>query len=437
MEIRQIYNRLLPELNRIAITDTHEHLLSEQEYLQKEANFFSLFFQHYASSDLISAGMDIKTLEYLRTSNDPVDKKWKKFSAYWRNMENTSFARVIKIAVKDLYDINEINESTISELCKKIQTKYSPGWYDYVLCEKAGIKKVFVRSKVENIKSYPDYFFPIVSSDQFLDIRSAKEIICLEEEYGIEIHSLKVLCEAIAKYYTRAKQNGAIGIKVTQAYKRTLRFDKYTFSEAEAVFNKMYYGMGLTPHWNQLVDLNPEERKPLIDFLMHEIVRLAGELGLVIQIHTGFQEGQGNYITNANPTHLTNLFLEYRKTRFDILHCGFPYYLELACLAKNFANVFPNMTWMYCIGSTVAERILSNWLDIIPVNKILGFGGDYHFVEGVYGHVQLARQSVTRVFSEKISGGLFTKKQVLEYGQKILCENAEAVYDIANVGNKR
>ena len=170
---------------------------------------------------------------------------------------------------------------------------------------------------------------------------------------------------------------------------------------------------------------------------MHEIVRLAGEIGLVVQIHTGFQEGQGNYISNASPVHLTNLFSEYRQTRFDILHCGFPYYLELACLAKNFANVFPNMTWMYCIGSTVADRILSDWLDIIPVNKILGFGGDYHFVEGVYGHAQFARQSVTWVLSEKISGGLFTKKQALEYGHKILCENAEAIYKIANVGNKR
>jgi predicted TIM-barrel fold metal-dependent hydrolase len=187
--------------------------------------------------------------------------------------------------------------------------------------------------------------------------------------------------------------------------------------------------MGQTPHWNQFAELNPEERKPLIDFLMHEIVRLAGEIGLVVQIHTGFQEGQGNYISNANPTHLANLFLEYRNTRFDILHCGFPYYLELACLAKNFANVFPNMTWMYCIGNTVAERILSDWLDIIPVSKILGFGGDYHFVEGVYGHAQLARQSVARVLSAKIELALFTENLALEYGKKILNENAERIYN--------
>lgn len=429
MNINQIYQELLPEIARIPLADTHEHLLPEPEYLKTKNDFFNLFFPHYASSDLISAGMNTKTLEYLRTGDDPVEKKWKNFSAYWRNMENTSFARVIKIAVKDLYNIDVIDEGSIGELCEQILTKYKPGWYDHVLREKAGIKKVFVRSTTEKIKLYPDYFLPIVSSDQFLDIRSVKEIVCLEEEFGIGIHSLKDLLEAIAKYYTQAKQNGAIGIKVTQAYKRVLKFDKYTFSEAEAVFNRMYFGMGLTPHWNQLVDLNPEERKPLIDFIMHEIVRLAGEIGLVVQIHTGFQEGQGNYISNANPTHLTNLFLEYRNTRFDILHCGFPYYLELACLAKNFANVFPNMTWMYCIGNTVAERILSDWLDIIPVSKILGFGGDYHFVEGVYGHAQLARQTVTRVLSAKIELALFTENLALEYGKKILNENAERIYN--------
>ncbi|MFA4838258.1 MAG: amidohydrolase family protein, partial [Candidatus Neomarinimicrobiota bacterium] len=427
--VDQIYQNLLPEISRIPLVDTHEHLLPEHEYLTNNGGFFSLFFQHYASSDLISAGMDIKTLEYLRTSDDSAGKKWEKFSPFWQNMENTSFARVIKIAAKDLFNIDEISEDTIGDLCKQIQAKNKPGWYDYVLREKAGIKKVFVRSTITNMKSYPDYFLPIVASDLFLDIRSAPEIARLEEDVDIEIHSFKDLIDTIEKFYTEAKQNGAIGIKITQAYKRDLNFDKRTFFEAELAFNKIFQGMGMVPHWNQCAGLSSEERKPLIDFLMHTIIRLAGEIGLVVQIHTGFQEGQGNYITNSNPTLLTNLFLEYHKTRFDILHCGFPYYLELACLAKNFTNVYPNMTWIYCIGSTVARRILCDWLDIIPINKILGFGGDYHFVEGVYGHAQLAHQSIARVLSEKIAEGLYTEKQALIYGQKILSENAEVVYN--------
>lgn len=424
-----MYKDLLQEINQIPLIDTHEHLLPEREYLENKRDFFSLFFQHYASSDLVSAGMDIKTLEQLQTSDESAEKKWKKLYPFWQNMENTSFARVLKIAANDLFNINEINKDTISALCKKIRTNNKPGWYNYVLKQKAGIKKVFIRSTVDDIKYYPDYFLPVVSSDLFLDIRTAPQIMQIEEREDTKIHSLKDLISVIEKFYSEAKQKGAIGIKVTQAYKRSLMFAKRTFCEAETAFNKIFQGTGLVHNWNQHTSLSWSERKPLIDFLMHTIVRLAGEIGLVVQIHTGFQEGQGNYITNSNPTLLANLFLEYRKTRFDILHCGFPYYMELACMAKNYPNVYPNMTWIYCIGSTVAGRILDDWLDIIPINKILGFGGDYHFVEGVYGHARIARQSVARVLSEKIAEGLCTEKQALEYGRKLFKENAEIVYN--------
>jgi len=435
MEIIQIYQNLLPEINQIQLIDTHEHLLPEPEYLKTKQNFFNLFFQHYASSDLISAGMDIKALEYLRMSDESAEKKWIKFFPFWQNMENTTFARVLKIAAKDLFNIDEISKETVSDLCKQIQAKYKPGWYDHVLREKAGIKMIYVRSTIANMKFYPSYFLPIVTSDQFLEIKSLPDIAQLEDDMNIKIHTLKNLTDAIEKYYTEARQKGAIGIKMTQAYKRSLSFKKRTFFEAESIFNKIFYGTGLIPHWNQNSGLNSEERKPLVDFLMHTIVRMAGELGLVVQIHTGFQEGQGNYITNANPTLLTNLFLEYSNTRFDILHCGFPYHLELACLAKNCPNVYPNMTWIYCIGSTIAGRILSDWFDIIPINKILGFGGDYHFVEGVYGHAQIARQTVTRILSEKIAEGLWTEKQAMGFGQKLFSENAEVIYNSDNRGD--
>ena len=434
MNVARIYQILLTEIGRIPITDTHEHLLPEREYLHNKSGFWNLFFQHYASSDLVSAGMDSKTLEYLRVSDDSSERKWQKFAPFWQNMQNTSFARVLKIAAQDLFEIEEIDADTISDLCTRIHASYKPGWYDYVLREKAGIETVFVRSTIEGIKSYPDYFLPIVASDLFLDIRSATEIARLEEDLKVTIHSLNDLLIAIEKFYRQARQNGAVGIKITQAYKGSLNFEKRTFSEAESTFNKMFRGMGLVPHWNQFTGLSYEERKPLLDFLVHAIVRLAGEIGLVVQVHTGFQEGQGNYITNANPTLLTNLFLEYRQTRFDILHCGFPYYLELACLAKNFPNVYPNMTWIYCIGDAVSRRILDEWLDIIPINKILGFGGDYHFVEGVYGHAQLARQSVAWVLAQKIAEGLCSEKQALLYGRKLLSENAGSVYNAEKRG---
>ena len=66
------------------------------------------------------------------------------------------------------------------------------------------------------------------------------------------------------------------------------------------------------------------ECKPLQDYMMHQVVRLCIEHGIPMQIHTGLHAGNGNIITNSNPTHLVNLFIQYPQARFDIFHAGYP-----------------------------------------------------------------------------------------------------------------
>jgi predicted TIM-barrel fold metal-dependent hydrolase len=131
--------------------------------------------------------------------------------------------------------------------------------------------------------------------------------------------------------------------------------------------------------------------------MMHFVCCLADDNRLVYQIHTGIldgQDGNGNIIYDSNPVLLSNLFLEYRNVRFDIFHMGYPYIMELSVLAKNFRNVFIDMCWGYIISPEAARRALVEWLDTVPTNKISAFGGDYAFVDGVYGHQYLARQNV-------------------------------------------
>ena len=76
----------------------------------------------------------------------------------------------------------------------------------------------------------------------------------------------------------------------------------------------------------------------------------------------------------------------------------------------------------------MARRVLSELLDAVPSNKILGFGGDYRFVEGVYGHALLARENTARVLTEKVEDGSLTQKGVLLLAQRLLRDNANELY---------
>jgi uncharacterized protein len=132
----------------------------------------------------------------------------------------------------------------------------------------------------------------------------------------------------------------------------------------------------------------------------------------------------------AKPTHLVNLVKAYPQTRFVIFHGSYPYGSELATMAKNYANVLIDMCWLHIISPKVARDYLSEWIETVPANKIMGFGGDYSYVEGVYTHAETARENVACVVADKVISGYMTEADAKELAEKILRKNAVAVYGL-------
>jgi predicted TIM-barrel fold metal-dependent hydrolase len=272
-----------------------------------------------------------------------------------------------------------------------------------------------------------ELFAPVARFDSIIASRTRAHLDALEEATNRSIHSLGDLEKALEVAFAQALDRGIVAAKTALAYFRTLDYRRPTRHEAEVVYNRIvshvdplrfrfHPGGGEGPSW--------DECKPLQDYLMHQVIRQALEHGLPIQVHTGLQEGVGNMLSNAQPLHLADLFLEYRQVKFDLFHAGYPYSGEVACLAKNFPNVWADLCWMWIISPSAGRRILHEWIETIPSNKILGFGGDYRFVEGSYAHSRMAREGVTQVLTQKIEEGYLTEEEAVEMGRKILRENA-------------
>jgi predicted TIM-barrel fold metal-dependent hydrolase len=116
--------------------------------------------------------------------------------------------------------------------------------------------------------------------------------------------------------------------------------------------------------------------------------------------------------------------VEYTDVCFDLFHGAYPFTGELAALAKNFQNVYIDMCWLHIISPSRARAALSEWLETVPVNKIMGFGGDYVHVEGTYGHSVIARENIARVLSEKVDDQSMTLDEAKVVARKLLRENA-------------
>lgn len=155
--------------------------------------------------------------------------------------------------------------------------------------------------------------------------------------------------------------------------------------------------------------------------MMHRVLDLANSNHLPVQIHSGLNGGN---IENSKPTHLLNLFMEYPDVKFILFHGAYPYGGELAVLAKKFSNVYIDMCWLYIISPSYSERYLHEWLETVPANKIMAFGGDFLHVEGIHSHLLLAKQIVSNVLIDKVRDGYFSEDEAIKVAQMLLHDNA-------------
>ncbi len=440
----QINERIRSEVEKISMVDTHEHIMPEAERNEYAVDFGYLF-AHYNTSDLVSAGMPprlmeavrlpmhryrlvhIKRMKLRRFMPEPerkdmtLEERWQAVEPFWESIRNTAYARMTLITARELFGIDDLNQNTYRQLSKAIADSRRPGWYRHVLKEKANIAVSILDTQITDVDR--ELFAPVMRLDHFISVLSRRDLVSLEAEAGTTIHSLEDLVKAMWIVLEKYVANGAVGIKNGLAYDRTLQYDKVSRHEAETAFNRIAGHLGEGLSWL--------EAKPLQDYMMHQIIRATIEAGLPMQIHTGLQEGNENIITNANPTHLINLFIEYREAKFDLFHGGYPYIHEWATLAKNFANVYADLAWLHIISPSIGRHLLHELIETVPGNKIMAYGGDAVTAEMAYGHARIARQIVSRVLSEKVSEGYMNEDEAIVLARRMLRDNPAALFKLS------
>jgi len=236
--------------------------------------------------------------------------------------------------------------------------------------------------------------------------------------------SLSRYLDGLGAYLDRQRKQGLKGIKFLSAYSRDLRFDPVDVATAERVFNRIAdESCGLRPSV-----LGYEETRPLQDHIVHRLTEIAGDLGLTAVLHTGIQAGNYNDLDNARPRLLWNMFHRYPKVRFNLLHAGPPFVGEAGLLAKYFPNATVDMAWVHAISPEISIRALHDWVDLLPRNKILGFGGDYQGVEKVYGHLVLAQENIATALTAKVERGAMGRQEARAWISALLWENPRGGY---------
>jgi uncharacterized protein len=414
-----LYRRIHTELVELPLIDTHEHLQRESELPSGDDIHIGRLFTHYASCDLISGGMPPGDMNLVKTDSTLAPRdRWKLLEPWYRRAWNTAYCESLRIAIRDLYGVEEFSDSTVDTLTDVMRSRVKHGFTREVF-DAAGIEYAMQNPFGPRLAFNPDFGFDCFICDM-IDGFTTLDIQTLSVQENVNIYNLDEYVAAIELCFNRyARYAGSL--KVGRAYDRTLVWQDVPKCDVEGTFNRLFAHQDL-----------PDRRdlQALEDYIMHQLCRLAGEYGLRIKFHTGLQEGNGNNITNSRAAHLINLFLKYPKTNFDIYHISYPYDDELTVIAKNFANVTVDYCWAWVMTPAATRKALSVMLDAVPANKLHGFGGDYVFVEGSYGHSVIARREIARVLAEKVEEGRFNEEYAVDVGRMLLRENAIESFDL-------
>jgi len=426
------------ELNKyiftLPIIDTHEHLPSMEEVRDRDTDVLKEYLSHYYNRDLISAGLPTRDYQTIIEKKIPILEKWNLVEPYWQVSRYTGYGRCLDIAVRDLYGISEICGKTIERLNEGFLKTLNPGHFRRVLKERCRIEKSLLCVETleeeydplieRSIHCDRELFVPVYIVNPLIHPESWTDIERIERESGIRITSFSRWLEAVEANVNRAVQEGSSILKNSLAYVRSLHYERATRAEAEEGFNRVF-DTKYFPVWHQRPIITS---KAFQDYMFHFILDIANEKQLVLQIHTGIQEGNGNHLANSNPEALTNLFIRYPDVEFDIFHIGYPYEHVLTVLAKNFPNVTIDMCWSHIVSPNASVQALIEWVDTVPLNKISAFGGDLLFVDGVYGHQYLARQDVAKALAQKIDEGLFDIEKAGKIANMLLYDNPKRIF---------
>lgn len=429
---QKIYDDIFEYIDSLEIVDTHEHLPCCEEARDRPVDVFGEYLRHYFSSDLVSAGLPWQDLKCLREPGMEIEEKWKLVEPYWENARKTGYGRALDKTVRGLYGIDGINGSTIGELNKTFMDTFNGGHFEFVLKQKCKIRTALAICR-DDREWDRRYYTPVINFMRFILPSEFELFRKLSKDTGLSISSFDDWCDAIKKYVNDRIDEGYHIWKSNLAYRMSIRMDIVDRADAEREFNGFF--RQYLNHLDHDTFITPTSIVGLFNtlpayksYIFHLILKILDDRGCILQIHTGLQEGNGNYIENSNPTLLANLFALYRQITFDIFHISYPYEKELTVLAKMFPNVNIDMCWAQIISPNASVNALLEWFDTVPLNKISAFGGDYSLIDGVYGHQLMAKENVSRALALSVENGTFDINEAKHTGKMMFFDNPMRIF---------
>jgi len=393
------FEKLRAEIDSMPVIDTHEHTTGQYS---KPADPIAALIPGYVSSDLISAGGE-SDANLLNDTTVPIEQRWPVFQKLWKRTEHTGYAHVTKWVLKNEYGCESLSLAALKGMADRLLDLSDPKAYeDYLAGHGIRCRLVNIWVDMGEVMSgkykLPAFDRLMIGLPDYHNVRSFDGICQIARRNGRHATTLDEYLDVCAEQFAKLQQGGAAAFKDQSAYGRGLAYDNPPRADAERLFNFIAEDPRRSLGW--------PEAKPLDDFLFHDFMRIARDMEMPVQLHTGHMAGIRNDIAKTNAVLLTKVLELHRDVNFDLFHGNWPYAGEWLYLGKNYPNVYLNCCWLHIIDPRYSRRVLADALVTVPHAKVFGFGGDYgDSIEFAAGHLAIARDNIAAALGGMIDDG--------------------------------
>jgi hypothetical protein len=230
----------------------------------------------------------------------------------------------------------------------------------------------------------------------------------------------------ISRTLEENQRRGGIAMKFEVAYFRSTKFGDPPREQAEQIYQ--HYANGGVP--------SPDDYRIFQDYIFRYLITEGGRLHLPVHIHSAVGIGDYFNISEGNIMNLENILRDprYSGVAFVMIHGGYPLEREAIWLAA-VKNVYMDSSLMeIAMYPSEFKNSLKQWLETFP-DKIT-FGTDAFPYNDVLGAeesywlgVQSARQGLAAALAEMISMGEVSEAKALEMAHGYLHDNAIRIYE--------
>jgi predicted TIM-barrel fold metal-dependent hydrolase len=419
---RDLEAELLGRLTGLPVIDTHEHMATEAEFLAGTYDFTSLM--SYVGLDLGLAGFPAPPWGGAQSavwSGDSVADKWNRIKPYWPFVRTGCYGRAYRRILQRFFGADDLDDDTVRAVSERIPEYQREGVYDGWLHGRYGIRVMLHVGGPEPTPE-PEHFAPVWCFDGLAGAWSVED---LRSGLGQDPPPrFADFSDAARARIEEAASNGVVGLKIGgTARRRALDFAEHSPGDVEASYQFL-----LGKRDGEWLDAGVQARlKPFQDAAHWLVFERAGGLGLPVQVHSGLEFDQP---WDGRPACLIPSIVRFPDTSFALFHGSYPHMADLTGMAKSFRTVYLDLAWFHLLSRRQARAWLAEWLDVLPHNKILGFGGDVHLFFAACTHLEIARENLAAVLARRVADGFCDLDEATVTARLLLHDNPQTLFHL-------